>query len=80
MKRVPMPPDVNEQVVFSKRTMREAWPAYDEHQFREDLAEMNHMLDVLEERKRWNRRNDVFVNFVVGLGFVFVVILLVSGN
>lgn len=80
MERVPMPPDVNQQVVFSKRTMREAWPAFDEEQFRADLAEQNHMLDIFEENKRRNRINDAFVNFVVGLGFVFCVILLVSGN
>lgn len=80
MKLVHMPPDTNEQVVHSKRTMREAWPSFDEEQFRADLAEQNHMLDMLEEEKRRMRRNDVFVNFVVIAGFIFGVILLVSGG
>jgi len=76
MQRVPMPPDTNEQVVFTKRTMREAWPAFDEDQFRADLAEQNHMLDVLEDNNRRNKRNDMMVNIVCG---IIIAILLVSG-
>lgn len=79
MIKVPMPPDTNEQVVFCKRTMREAWPAHDDEQFREDLAEINHAQEVLDELDRHHRRSDMLVNIVGVAGLVTGVILLVSG-
>lgn len=80
MKRVPMPADTNEQVVFAKRSMEEAWPGFDESAFRHQLTEANEMVDRAEAQERAQYRADVVVNVVVVLGFVFCMILLVSGS
>lgn len=79
MERVPMPPDVNEQVVFSKRTMREAWPAFDEEQFRADLEHANTAMDIIEDHNRSMARADKLVSIVVIAGFLVFAILVVSG-
>lgn len=80
MKRVPMPPDVNEQVVFTKRSMKEAWPGFDEDAFRRDIDAANQTMDAIEELERINNRNDFMVNAVLVLAAIMVVILLVSGK
>lgn len=80
MKRVPMPPDVNEQVVFCKRSMQEAWPGFDEEAFRRDIGAANQTMDAIEELERINNRNEFVVNIAMGFVVVVLLILLVSGN
>ena len=77
--RVKMPQDTNEQVVFAKRSMEEAWPGFDASTFRRDLEMANAALEAIEELERMHHRNDVLVNVVIVLGGVMVLILMVSG-
>lgn len=80
MKRVPMPPDVNEQVEFTKRSMQEAWPGFDEEAFRRDIDQANQTMDAIEELNRINNRMDFLVNAAVVVCTAVVLILLVSGK
>lgn len=79
MSIVPMPDDVNPDAKPVYRSMKEAWPNFNEEQFRRDLECASMRMEAMEEINRIDRRNDFLVSFVIGAGVIVVVILAVSG-